>query len=105
MVSDHLPVPHLTTPTLLCREKKWVDLGLSNSVKIYKWVPGNLKFAYSDRNIVIIFFFFYSFVNRVLLLTPALVVREENKDEDECNNKENEVIENCVYTSYKIFAC
>lgn len=104
MVSDHLPVPHLTTPTLLCREKKWVDLGLSNSVKIYKWVPGNLKFAYSDRNIVIIFFF-YSFVNRVLLLTPALVVREENKDEDECNNKENEVIENCVYTSYKIFAC
>lgn len=29
-------------------------------------------------------------------MTPALAVREENKDEDECNNKENEVIENCV---------
>lgn len=24
----------------LFREKQWVDLGLSNSVKIYKWVPG-----------------------------------------------------------------
>ena len=22
------------------REKKWVDLGLSNSLKVYKWVPG-----------------------------------------------------------------
>ena len=22
------------------REKKWIDLGLSNSLKVYKWVPG-----------------------------------------------------------------
>ena len=29
---------YIYTPS--CREKKWVDLGLSNSLKVYKWVPG-----------------------------------------------------------------
>ena len=25
--------------TFFAREKKWVDLGLSNSLKVFKWVP------------------------------------------------------------------
>ena len=53
-----------------------MDLGLSNSIKIYKWVPGN-NYIY------------------VIIIIIIVLVREELKDEDEIN-KENEVID-CVF--------
>ena len=27
---------------LVCREKIWIETGLSNHLKVYKWVPGEL---------------------------------------------------------------
>ena len=33
------------TTVLIFREKKWIDLGLSNSLRVHKWVPGKIERA------------------------------------------------------------
>ena len=66
-----------TRGVYLYRERKWVDLGLSNSLKVYKWVPGA--------------FLSYCGVCMLCVVYCNSTVREEAKDDEDENNKENEV--------------
>ncbi len=64
--------------SLYCREKKWIDMGVSNSLKVYKWVPGETKQLFNTVC-----------ASRKLSVSP--LVRDDNPEEDD--DKENEAFE------------